>query len=230
MKTMKCPRCGTVIDVTGRVPGSNITCACGNVTTVPNSGLSRKALFLILGLGGVAMLCPCLGIISAIAIPNFIKFQSRSKQAECKSNLKAWYTAERAYHAEKDAYSASIQEVGFSPERGNRYAYFAGPGPLEDRHAAQAASSEGVQGVGVDTAREVSRKPITFEQLPASLRRTVGVRGQCPECEITLMCAGQIDNDETLDVWSISSEARSLQDGTPIPAGVPFNHVNDITY
>ncbi|HEX9605302.1 MAG TPA: prepilin-type N-terminal cleavage/methylation domain-containing protein, partial [Myxococcales bacterium] len=30
-----------------------------------------------------------IGILAAIAIPNFIKFQARSKQSEAKANLKA---------------------------------------------------------------------------------------------------------------------------------------------
>ncbi|QRN94376.1 fimbrial protein [Archangium violaceum] len=228
MKTMKCPKCGNVLDVTGRVPGSNITCACGNMSAVPGSGMSRKALFIILGISGLVLLCPCVGVLSAIAIPNFIRFQARSKQAECRANLKAWYTTQRAYFQQKDAYSASIEEVGFSPERGNRYAYFAGPGPLEERGTPQVVRTAAVQGIGVDTVKYAGAKPISLEQLPEGLGSMVGVQGECPDCNITLVCAGQVDRDDTLDVWSISTEERMLEDGTPIPGGVPFNHVNDV--
>src|ERR1700750_2765828 len=64
-----------------------------------------------------------IGILAAIAIPNFIKFQARSKQSEAKANLKSLFTAERAFFQEKDKYSPYVGEVGFSPERNNRYAY-----------------------------------------------------------------------------------------------------------
>src|SRR5512138_2962923 len=64
-----------------------------------------------------------IGILAAIAIPNFIKFQARSKQSEAKANLKALYTAEKAYFQEKDTYDASVSKIGFAPERGNRYQY-----------------------------------------------------------------------------------------------------------
>src|SRR3954471_18085709 len=75
-----------------------------------------------------------IGILAAIAIPNFIKFQARSKQSEAKANLKAAFTAEKAYVQEKDKYETLINIVGFSPERNNRYAYFLGSGgTLEDR-------------------------------------------------------------------------------------------------
>src|ERR1700739_815422 len=75
-----------------------------------------------------------IGILAAIAIPNFIKFQARSKQSEAKANLKAAFTAEKAYVQEKDSYQALINIVGFSPERNNRYAYFlSSTGTLENR-------------------------------------------------------------------------------------------------
>src|SRR3954470_13973681 len=66
-----------------------------------------------------------IGILAAIAIPNFVKFQARSKQSEAKANLKAMFTAQKAYAAEKDKFSTLVGEIGFSPERNNRYAYFA---------------------------------------------------------------------------------------------------------
>src|SRR5256885_15029713 len=69
-----------------------------------------------------------IGILAAIAIPNFVKFQARSKQSEAKANLKAMFTAQKAFSAEKDRFSTLTGEIGFSPERNNRYAYFTGVG------------------------------------------------------------------------------------------------------
>ena len=45
-----------------------------------------------------------IGILAAIAIPNFIKFQCRSKQSEAKSQLKSMYVAQESYFAEHDVY------------------------------------------------------------------------------------------------------------------------------
>ena len=64
-----------------------------------------------------------IGILAALAIPNFIRFQARSKQSEVKANLKSAFTAEKAYYQEHDQYSSCIRKIGFSPERGNRYHY-----------------------------------------------------------------------------------------------------------
>ena len=55
-----------------------------------------------------------IGILAAIAIPNFIRFQARSKQGEAKTNLKALFTAQKSFYAEKDRYSTDGSEVGFA--------------------------------------------------------------------------------------------------------------------
>lgn len=45
-----------------------------------------------------------IGILAAIAIPNFLKFQAKSKTSEAKGNLKAIYVAEAAYFGENNKY------------------------------------------------------------------------------------------------------------------------------
>ena len=66
-----------------------------------------------------------IGILAAIAIPNFVKFQCRSKQSEAKTNLKAMFTAQESYRAEYDTYQALTttqtcstcsNPIGFQPK------------------------------------------------------------------------------------------------------------------
>ena len=45
-----------------------------------------------------------IGLLAAIAIPNFVQFQLRAKSAEGKGNLAAIRTAEEAYFAEYGIY------------------------------------------------------------------------------------------------------------------------------
>ncbi|MCP3144115.1 fimbrial protein [Pyxidicoccus xibeiensis] len=230
MATMKCPKCGRALDVTGLAPGSGLTCACGNVTTVQAGGTSRKTLYIILGVVGVLLLCPCVGIVSAVAIPNFLKFQARAKQAECKMYLKGWYAAQASQYSSAQTYEPVFSKVGFAPERGNRYAYFAGEGPMEARTQAQAEAAEGAVAVGVDTFKFATQGPISLSDLPPDVSAQVGLSGECPECAITAACAGNVDNDETLDVWVVSTRALDLQDedGNPVAAGQVVNVVNDV--
>jgi type IV pilus assembly protein PilA len=55
-----------------------------------------------------------IGILAAIAIPNFLKFQAKSKQSEAKTNLKAVYVAETGYFGENNAY-ANFATVNWVP-------------------------------------------------------------------------------------------------------------------
>ncbi len=70
-------------------------------------GQKGSTLPLILGLAvgfgclGVAVI----GILAAIAIPNFLAMQLRAKRAESPTNIDAIRTAEKAYHAEWDAFT-----------------------------------------------------------------------------------------------------------------------------
>ena len=54
-----------------------------------------------------------IGILAAIAIPNFMAYQCKAKQSEAKSNLGNARTAQEAYYAERDTYGA-LSNVGFS--------------------------------------------------------------------------------------------------------------------
>jgi type IV pilus assembly protein PilA len=78
-----------------------------------------------------------IGLLAALAIPNFIKFQARSRQSEARSNLKALFTSEKSYYGDKLVYCTALDTIGFSPERGNRYLYTINfGGPLANRTAA----------------------------------------------------------------------------------------------
>ena len=190
-------------------------------------------IIVVVIVGGLAALC-CIGTLAAIAIPNFIRFQARSKQSEVKTNLKAAYFAEKSYFGEKEQYSDDFKEIGFAPERGNRYLYLASdlfvyskagggtliPGGASGPHSIIAADTRVAPGASA---------PAYIAGIPPALLAEAGVHGNCPDaCSVTLIGVGNVDNDSTLDVWSVSSEARTIG-GESVPAGQPYMHVNDIT-
>ena len=45
-----------------------------------------------------------IGILAAIAIPNFLQYQMKSRQSEAKTNLQAIKTSEIAFQAERGCY------------------------------------------------------------------------------------------------------------------------------
>jgi len=184
-----------------------------------------------------------IGILAAIAIPNFIRFQARSKQGEAKANLKSMFTAERSFYQEKDRYSPLVDEIGFSPERANRYVYrlSAACAVKEDRSTATAVRDT----AGQDTCISVDLFKYSAMQLMPAYKAggtdpgagTIGVinLASCPTCDFIGTAAGDIDSESTgLDSWYVSSmsvtnTASCGNSDTASPAGAPYNTYNDVT-
>lgn len=152
--------------------------------------------------------CSCIGILAAIAIPNFIKFQARSKQAECKTLLKAAYTAEKAWFAEKDQFTENPDEAAMMLDTTRAVLVFGPKG--------------GAVGKGANPDELAAA-------ITAHVNGNLGVSGKCPDCSITIGCGANVDNDPEIDVWSISTSDRTSARGQRITAGTPYNDYNDVT-
>jgi type IV pilus assembly protein PilA len=196
----------------------------GIVKTSNNPNLSGKVLAIV-AVCLVPVTIFTTGIMAAIAIPNFIKFQGRSKQSECKINLKGMFTAEKSFFLEHQAYSTRFQDVDFAVERGNRYAYFMAAGPIQERSGMSDEKSPSATGVGTDTFKFAHQKAFTAADLPPVLAGGVklGLSGKCPDCDLTMACIGDVGMHEGRDVWSISTTDRQGPRGEVISAGMPFN-------
>ncbi|WP_375773469.1 hypothetical protein NR798_22200 [Archangium gephyra] len=119
------------------------------------------------------------GIMAAIAIPNFVKFQARAKQAEAKANLKAAFTAQRVYLYEKDRWGRTFEEIGFEPEPGRRYTYCLGRQCLPcDKEGCKVAPA------------------------PSPCQGLTSV-GKGPQEGFSICAYGNLDSDDTWDVWVI---------------------------
>ena len=55
-----------------------------------------------------------IGILAAIAIPNYQKFQARSRQSEAKLTLSGLYTAQKIFASEWNYLSADLGQIGFA--------------------------------------------------------------------------------------------------------------------
>ncbi|MEW6430567.1 MAG: prepilin-type N-terminal cleavage/methylation domain-containing protein [Myxococcota bacterium] len=195
-----------------------------------------------------------IGILAAIAIPNFIKFQARSKQSEAKTNLKALFQAEKSFFSERDTFSDALNQFGFIPERGNRYSYQTqlAPTTWQARSTANlAVLAADVQGIEVDCfklfqgvcpaatpaqpARDgaAATPAITYDPGvtgPVDTGLTPGSNGG-----FVAEARGTIDNDTQADSWLISSGTVNIAVGTQCfeaqsaVAGVPANTYNDVS-
>lgn len=67
-----------------------------------------------------------IGILAAIAIPNFLKYQAKSRQSEARTNLGGIFVAETSYFGELSTYGP-FSAVGFALAGAtNRYTYRSG--------------------------------------------------------------------------------------------------------
>src|SRR5665213_3339596 len=90
-----------------------------------NKGFSLVELMVVVAI---------IGILAAIAVPNFQKFAAKSKQSEAKSNLSALYSAERAFYSEWQIFYGDFNAIGYAPTGNLRYTHgfsaVGGPLPL----------------------------------------------------------------------------------------------------
>ena len=186
-----------------------------------------------------------IGILAAIAIPNFVKFQARSKQGESKTNLKSAYTAERAYYSEKDQYLEDFALIGFQPEDGNRYSYrsqaacgtgaWARPGTtIPTSYSCVDANTKfgtTANGATIPTGNWAAVGAPAYQPATAGVSPDVA---SCPQCGFSLVAVGNVDNDTNLDVWYIGTGGATvtanggISPETQMISGVPFNDVNDV--
>jgi prepilin-type N-terminal cleavage/methylation domain-containing protein len=195
------------------------------------------------------------GLLAAIAVPNYLRYQARAKQSEAKTNLRSIFAGQKSFLGERDAYSPHVADIGFHPERGNRYVYrlSAGCTNPEVRTGAPLvnASPTTIDCIQVDTGRftgaapapptaggaPVWQPPGNNPSVPAGISDSLTQIGTCPMCSFSASAAGNVDSDATIDTWFISSVDASVGGGvcweaTPAggnnPAGQPFNLNNDV--
>lgn len=62
-----------------------------------------------------------IGILAAVAIPNYQKYQSKARQSEAKVNLAGLFSAEKSSAVENNTYTACLNDIGFSVDGTSRY-------------------------------------------------------------------------------------------------------------
>lgn len=126
-----------------------------------------------------------LGILAAIAIPNFMRFQAKSKQSEAKTNLGAVGTTAEAFRSENDTYVATWAQLGWAPQGSTRYAYGYGGNVL--------SGTPSLSGNCASVATDQSS----------------GASGTA----FTAIAHGDVDTDTTCDTWRYT-QSRTLTNVT----------------
>lgn len=92
-----------------------------------------------------------IGLLSAVAIPNFKKYQAKAKTAEAKLQLSAIYTSEQGFFGDYGMYSNCLRYMGYDPsgEKSSRY-YLTGFPQITPTIAAGAYASAVNSGLSTD--------------------------------------------------------------------------------
>jgi type IV pilus assembly protein PilA len=153
-----------------------------------------------------------IGILAAIAIPNFLAYQARSRQAEARTNLGAVFVSETAWFGENNFYS-NFSTIGYTlAGSGNRYTYRS-PNQLGTAASTDAqgqdmfASLAGSATAGGTIVVEQAVGPTSGAVVPAA-----GVAGA-----FTATANGNVDGDATVDKWSLNDIKQIV------------NQLNDVT-
>jgi type IV pilus assembly protein PilA len=144
-----------------------------------------------------------IGILAAIAIPNFLRYQAKSRQAEAKTNLGAIFVAETAYFSENNRYG-SFSEIGYAlAGTTNRYTY-------------RSPATGGAGGSSNGTADRI----VCGAPAPCT-PSAEGVSGQFPSAAVvapgafTASAVAQLDSDATIDGWSVNDVKGGLSAAVP---------------
>ena len=137
-----------------------------------------------------------IGILAAIAIPNFLRYQAKSRQSEAKTNLGAVFVAETAYLSENSRYG-SFSEIGYALAGAtNRYSYRSpviGGGAGSTASGATPTPDYIPCGAPVGCTNPSDGAPAVTAA--ATLTPTVG---------FTASAVANIDNDTYIDGWYVN--------------------------
>jgi type IV pilus assembly protein PilA len=61
------------------------------------------------------------GLLAALAIPMYNRYQAKTRQSEAKINLAHVYASEKSFYAEYSAYISAFEALHFTPEGNKRY-------------------------------------------------------------------------------------------------------------
>jgi len=124
-----------------------------------------------------------IGILAAIAIPNFLKFQAKSKQSEAKTNLKAIFTAETSYFGEENTfgYLAAVNYIPVGTPSKMIYAFSVDQGEAPPTVGAAPPAGADWTNCGLTDADGDGK----YESFSAAAN-------------------GNIDNDTDVDIWYIN--------------------------
>lgn len=151
-----------------------------------------------------------IGILSAVAIPNFKKYQAKAKTSEAKLQLASIYSAETAFMADADSFAACLNDMGYDPGNtaASRY-YTVGFGQADG----VTRVAGGINGVtcaafAADQSYFLAGKKV--KGISATLANLTAITTAPAAAGDTFVAgaSGQISPDSGLDNWTINQDKQ----------------------
>lgn len=144
------------------------------------------------------------GILAAIAIPNFLTYQARARQSEARVNLGAIFTSQTSFISDSPAniYAVDFVELGWRPTGNTRYTYAINGGgtPIVTPWTPAAGDNELTNSVGAAVVAA------------ATGTCTLAANAAGPPPTFIAHAEGDIDSDASFDCWEID-QSRTLTNG-----------------
>lgn len=160
------------------------------------------------------------GALSAVAIPNYLKYTAKSRQSEAKIALSAIYISEKQFGTEFTYYTSCLNKAGFVPQSDRYYAigfnstdaqaHNCGTpgnlqcnqisasltcGPTDTAYAGQLKNSGDAAPTDADLVKPSNAN------LPGSVSRLTGVG----KVAFSVGAAGRVSNGSNPDMWYIDN-------------------------
>jgi len=191
--------CGVGVAAYAKAHGNSV--AWGLFGLVPVFGLFLFMLFFLLKTGfrknwvGGLLALVVLGVLTAIAIPNFLNYAPKTRTAEAKVGLHGLFTTATFMKEKRKTFVISdIKQLDYEPAGTPRYTFWYSVNGIPTR----------INVVGPDHARGCDGPPTTVNVAASATGFTAAAKGN-------------IDNDATCDEWSINDERilKHTLDDTP---------------
>ncbi|OFZ15686.1 MAG: hypothetical protein A2Z20_10745 [Bdellovibrionales bacterium RBG_16_40_8] len=126
-----------------------------------------------------------IGILSAVAIPNYNRFQRKARQSEAKANLGGISQVEKAFASEWETFRADLRDIGYTPEGVMRYVVgFAAAGGTPTSPNFTAITTGGAAGTCFNTkiaaCRVAGGLGTNFNNAAAPAFAAQAAAGSCP--------------------------------------------------
>jgi len=148
-----------------------------------------------------------IGILAAIAIPNFLQYQARARQSESRTNLGGVFVSETAFLGEQGFYG-SFQQVGFTlASTTNRYAYRSPQNSTGTAAGGASGCTNGVDAFFVGTGAGAGTC-LAATGVSVASGSTLSAAGT--PAMFTASAIGNIDGDATTDNWHVNDIKQNL--------------------